>query len=425
MPHDSYVRGRLTPWFIAAVLALAAIAVAITVIPWNAQVAPWSAIPAVEPTAIPLQSAAITRIEQYQEASAWPLFLAWISPVAAALIWCSWSLVHRQRTSVVSRQRISRQRISTVIGITVIAFAPLPFLLWITTVRRDAGLDLRSAGVSTRTDIAGALLVAAVAITVVFVVDWLARRWPARWWQVAVPVVVVLVVAGSWLTPLIATVSNQPPSPLLLAEVDALQVDQQVSVIDVSVAEVSQNRTTVNAVVTGFGATTHLSVYDTLLTDLSTREVSAVLRHEVAHVVHDDVWWATAISALAAGALTAALAAGLHSERARRFVGIAPSASSLLPLMPVLAVFVTVVAAMSTPVVATVSRPVEIRADVTAVTTATDEQALTDAIWQMSEINLAAVEPPRWRYVLFATHPTPSQRVSPIADVFVAEALGP
>lgn len=424
MPHDGrvHIQQRLPTerwglkrlaasaglaWFIAGALALAAVAVAVIVVPWSSSVAPWAALPgpgAVSPDDASLGVSAndLERINRYQEASGVPLLLSWLAPVVVACIW--WAA-----TVIRPRPRQGRRLwLGTGVGLIAIVFAPVPAALWLAATRRDAGLSLRSAWSNAWSELATAGIVAVSVIVVVVVLHHLVRRWPRRWWQVGVPVAMIAIITGSWAIPGITANANLPAPPSLERELSGLAASAEVAPVGASVAEIADKSTTVNAVVTGYASTTHITVYDTLLAQLPPEQVDAVLAHEIAHVRHADVWWATVMAAFAGGAAVAGLA-GILMHRSVR-------GKSIVLIAPLLAVMVTGVMAAASPVVATISRPIELRADTTAVAITGDQTALTEAIWSMTEINLTGVRPPRWRYVLFGTHPTPLQRVNAVQE---------
>jgi STE24 endopeptidase len=59
----------------------------------------------------------------------------------------------------------------------------------------------------------------------------------------------------------------------------------------------------------------------------------------------------------------------------------------------------------------TVSRAIEVRADRQAIAITGDRQAYADLLTRLAVTNKSTLMPPRWRYALLFTHPTPLQRL--------------
>ena len=60
---------------------------------------------------------------------------------------------------------------------------------------------------------------------------------------------------------------------------------------------------------------------------------------------------------------------------------------------------------------ATVSRSLESRTDREALAVTGDPQAYADLLMRLAVTNRSTLVPPRWRYALLFTHPTPLQRL--------------
>jgi len=85
---------------------------------------------------------------------------------------------------------------------------------------------------------------------------------------------------------------------------------------------------------------------------------------------------------------------------------------------PLVALLVGVVLAgvlIAVPVTATVSRPIEARADRDALAITGDPAAYADLIALLAVTNRSTLEPPSWRYALLFTHPTPLQRIAAVS----------
>src|SRR5437868_4965467 len=177
-----------------------------------------------------------------------------------------------------------------------------PLGLWYESLLRDYGLStqnwpgwtvdrLKSVGV-------GVVLTAIMVVAVIA----LARRF-RRWWIPAAAGAALLTVAASFVYPLLFeplfnTFTPMPPGELRTSLMELADRDG-VHVEDVLVADASRRTTTVNAYVSGFGATRRLVVYDTLL-KAPPAEVELVVAHELGHTSSGDVLQGTLTGALGA-----------------------------------------------------------------------------------------------------------------------------
>ncbi len=187
----------------------------------------------------------------------------------------------------------------------------LPLSAYGEVVRHRYGLStrswllwLRDVGVSTAID-------AAITAVVLLVVVWLARRAPRTWWAWAAGAAAALVVAGSFLYPvLIEPAFNRfesLPAGQLRTDLLELAEESGTPVEDVLVADASRRTTALNAYVSGFGSTRRIVLYDTTLGQLPQAEIESIVAHELGHVATDDVLTGTLIGSLGAAAAVAAL----------------------------------------------------------------------------------------------------------------------
>ncbi len=418
MPHDEGVRTYLvlTPWRLCAGAAVAAALVVMMVTPWSSTVAPWAQTASGAGIGADLQG----KIDRYEAASAVPLILAWLSPVVVAIVWF---LLSRMGTQGLRRWIHTRSGVIAAVALLVVS--GIPGSLWLASVRREFGLNLRSGPQDFLVAIMAGAMTIAVAVAVVSALAWIVGRWPNRWWIVLAPLAAAVALMGSWALPLFGSHADRAVPPAVAVEVDVLSQAGGVDAPDLRTAVMSQWASTVNAVVTGYGASSTITYHDGLFVDLTAPEVRAISAHEVAHIVSQDVWWASVEAALVCAAAVAAIAGALSSRRIRRWSGATDGVGVVVAMTPFLALATTALLAISVPVVATVSRPIELRADHEALellvisglaaneVRASDE--LASALRTMTSINLGGVNPPQWRYALFGTHPSLAQRLGVLA----------
>lgn len=246
---------------------------------------------------------------------------------------------------------------------------------------------------------------------VVLVVVGCARRWPRRWFVPAGLGMAGLVLAGSFVTPLVVEplFNRFEPMPdgALRSDLVQLARSEGVDVGSVLVADASRRTTTLNAYVSGFGGSKRLVVYDNLLEQAPADEVRTVVAHEVAHAAHRDVLVGTGLGAAAACAAVCLLALGADRLRRRRPGADVGSPQAVLPLLAVVAVATLLVS----PVQNAASRAVEARADRDSLA-ATDDPAGFEALQQRLALrSVADPTPPRWAHLWWGSHPTTAQRL--------------
>lgn len=256
------------------------------------------------------------------------------------------------------------------------------------------------------------MLVGWVGLTlVVLLLVGCARRWPRRWFFPAGVSAALLVVIGSFVTPLVVeplfnTFTPMPAGPERTALLK-LAERQGVAVGDVLVADASRRTTTLNAYVSGFGGSKRLVVYDNLLDDAPPAEVDAVVAHEIAHARHHDVLVGTGLGALGALAAVAGLALAADSVRRRRGGDGLGQASATWAVVAAL----TIGTLLVSPVQNAASRAVEARADRDSLAATGDATAFEDLQRRLALRSLADPTPPRLVQLWFGTHPTVLQRL--------------
>lgn len=294
----------------------------------------------------------------------------------------------------------------------------LPFALLLHEEYVEHGLSTQSTG-PFLVDLAKGEGVTVVASSlVVLVLVGCARRWRRAWPAVAGGVLGALVLAGSFaypvlVEPLFNSFTSMPDGPLR-SEILALADREGVAVDDVLVADASRRTTTLNAYVSGIGSTRRVVVYDNLVEGLPDDQALSVVAHELAHARHDDVLVGSALGV--AGTVSAVGLLGLLLGSGRTGGRRSMADPRVVPLVLALAALATLASA---PVQNTVSRRIEIRADVDALHATEDPGAFVGMQRQLALRSLNDPTPPAWSQVVFGSHPTVLQRIA------LAESLRP
>ncbi len=294
----------------------------------------------------------------------------------------------------------------------------LPLSAYGEVVRHRYGLSTRSWPLWLRDVAVSTAIDAALTALVLLALVALARRAPRTWWAWAAGGAAALVVAGSFLYPVVIEPAfnrfESLPAGQLRTDVLALAEESGNPVEDVLVADASRRTTSLNAYVSGFGSTRRVVLYDTLLQEVPDEEIESIVAHELGHVATDDVLTGTLLGALGAAGAVALLGWLLSWAPLLRRAG-ADSAGDprVVPLVLLLAALGTLV---STPVQNLVSRHVEARADLFALDLTGDAQAFVAVQQRLARTNVSDPSPPAaWQW-FFGSHPTAAQRVAMAED---------
>jgi len=258
---------------------------------------------------------------------------------------------------------------------------------------------------------AAAVNLALVGLAAVWVYVWI-RAAPGAWW---IPAWIGLLAAGiatTWAAPVVLLPLFYRFVPLsddaLRRRLLGLAERAGVPALGVFEWRTSERTSRANAALTGMGRTRRIILSDTLIADCRQAEVEAVLAHEMAHHVHHDIWKALAIDALAV------LAAVLAADAAlRAAAGLAGLRALWDPAgLPLVALAVTAVAWLASPIQNAVSRAHERRADRFALDLTQDPWSFVSAMRRLGARNLAEESPALLARVFFHTHPPIGERIA-------------
>lgn len=375
---------------------------------------PWQPVPGGMPPPVPvhevLTPAQVARAEEF---SRWARVWGWGSLAVSLGVSC-WLGFTRAGTRLVAwiRGRWWIRVLLAVAGCTLVGrLATLPLGLGLHRLRVQEGLSMQSE-FAWLGDALRSWLVASVAAGLVLVlVVGVARRWSRTWPAVAAGGVGALVMLGSFVYPVLVEPLFYDLEPLsdgpLRSEILEVAEDSGVPVDEVLVADASRRTTTLNAYVSGYGATRQVVLYDTLVRDAPQDEALAVVAHELAHARHDDVFVGSVLGALGAATGVGLLALVLRRGR-RRAEGAGLSDPAVVPRVLAL---LAIASLLASPVQSVISRRVESRADVEALAATDDPEAFVALQRRLAVGSLADPTPPAWSQFWFGSHPTVLQRV--------------
>jgi STE24 endopeptidase len=231
------------------------------------------------------------------------------------------------------------------------------------------------------------------------------RRW---WWLAAAPAFLTLALLFAFVTPYLIPDNSPIRSPELQAEARALERTQGTEEARLRVQDADRFTDAPNALAAGFGPTSTVILWDTLLDDdFSREEVRFVLAHEIAHLAHEDtlkrVGW-LALFLVPALALTALLT--------RRRGGLAQPEA-----VPVALLVLVVLQLAAAPLLNMTSRRQEAAADWAALEATRDPAAARGLIRQLATKSLSDPDPPLWVQGIYGSHPTMIDRIA-MADAW-------
>jgi STE24 endopeptidase len=112
--------------------------------------------------------------------------------------------------------------------------------------------------------------------------------WPVAWLITAAVSILLMYLAPTFILPLFFKFSPLPDGPLR-EEILAYCQKQEFPLRDLLVIDGSRRSSKANAFFTGFGKNKRIALFDTLIANHTTPELTAVLAHEVGHYKHRHV----------------------------------------------------------------------------------------------------------------------------------------
>ena len=305
----------------------------------------------------------------------------------------------------------------TAVTVCVPAIATLPFSI---ASHRHA----RAFGLATDTtwehvvDVAKALGFAIVAVGIVALVFvGIARRAPRRWPVIVAAAAAVLTFTFVFLFPVVyepAFNRFEPVDARTRARVLAVAEREGIAIADVVVSDASRRTTTLNAYVSGLGASRRVVLYDTLLDADLGCALEVVIAHELAHVKHGDVFRGTAIATAGAILGVFGLAWLIRRPRVRTLTGAEGAGDPRA--VPIVIAAMVVASVLVAPAANWESRRIEARADRTALDVTQCPGEAIELQVALSRAALSDLNPhPVERWYAY-THPTVRERIQLAID---------
>jgi STE24 endopeptidase len=231
-----------------------------------------------------------------------------------------------------------------------------------------------------------------------------AGRYPRYWWLPTGAVIVALAAAFAFAGGYLEGVGTHPlRNPQLRADVRRLERVEHVRGTPVRVQNVSSWTSQANAFTVGFGPSTRVVLWDTLLNGRFARgEEDVVIAHELGHVRSRHI-----VKAIGWSALVVLPTLWLVAFATRRRGGLANPAN-----LPLAFLVLAVAGLLTMPIQNYVSRRYEAEADWRALNATRDPAAAQRLFESFARTSLEQPSPPLLDYLWLENHPTLAQRIA-------------
>jgi STE24 endopeptidase len=363
-----------------------------------------------------LSRAARERSDAYFEGGYWlPL---WATLVTLATSWAmlrfGWSAAWSRWAERVSARRWPRPALYALPFTLVSSALAAPWTIYAGHVReKQYGLMNQSLGAwlgEQAIGLAVSLLIGAILLALIFAVI---RRAPRRWWLWGSATMigffaVALLLAPVFISPLFNEYKPMAEGPLR-TEILAMAAGHDVPADNIFVFDQSKQHNRISANVSGLGPTIRISLNDNLLDRGSPAEVKAVMGHELGHYVHGDIWWLLGgfgLLILGGFFLLWWLTPRILARRGERWGVREVSDPAVLPLLSM--IFSVYILAM-TPLLNSLVRWQESRADAFGLDAAREPDGFAATAMKLSEYR--KIEPSPLEEAIFFDHPSGRTRV--------------
>jgi STE24 endopeptidase len=237
---------------------------------------------------------------------------------------------------------------------------------------------------------------------------WLnATYWWFFVWLVSVVFIVLAVyIEPIWIMPLFYKFHRLKDEELL-SRLTGLADKAGIKIMGVFEMKSGAKTRKVNAGLTGIGNTRRMYLYDTLLSNFSTDEIETAMGHEMGHHIHGDIWKSAAL--ISGYSLLMLFLANQIMHAGTVFFAFQSFDSSAS--LPLLALIFGLLYAAFVPLMNTLSRRWEGRADQYALDLVGKPNAFISLMIKMCNQNLRYAHPNRIVESVFYNHPSPKRRI--------------
>jgi len=341
----------------------------------------------------------VARAEEFEAFLRWIAIAAIAVEVAALAVW-AWVGARWQRESAAGP--IGTGFLLGMLGLGVVWIVQLPFsLLQLWWLRKH---DVTEVGyvadvIATLSGLSGTFLMLCVVLAIAMGFAKL-LRW--SWWLPTAAVLLGVTAVFAFVQPYLLSATLKDASPSIQREADRLARTEGLDRdVPISVLDSEEFADQPNAFAFGFGASSHVVLFQALLDDFDDREVRATVAHEIGHVRHHHILkglgWSI-IAVLISGFVVAVATA--------RRGGMAQPAA-----VPVALLTVTIVGLLLLPLESWTSQRLEAEADWAALEATRDPRGLEGVMKEFTRVSRVDPDPPGWWHAVFDSHPSMKERV--------------
>ncbi len=264
-----------------------------------------------------------------------------------------------------------------------------------------------------------ALVVGIIGTTVLLIALYAVfRRAPRTWWIWGTGVVVVFMMVAALIAPIyIEPLFNKYKpldNPAISEPILTMARANQIPVKQVFEVDASRQSNRVSANVAGFLGTTRIALNDNLLKQCSLPEIRYVMSHEMGHYVLNHIYkFVISLSLLAL--ILFALTRFIFDAAVRRYGagwqvrGIADPAG-----LPLLALILTALAFLATPITNTITRVAEVEADAFGINTSREPDGMAAVALKLGTYR--KLDPTPFEEFIFFDHPSGRARIRMAMD---------
>ena len=232
--------------------------------------------------------------------------------------------------------------------------------------------------------------------------NWLIKRKHGLEWIIAgaaygVLLVVINYIFPVWITPLFNKVT--PASPCIKDTAMKLAKEFGLNIDKVYIIDASRQTTTANAYIIGIWKTNQIVIYDTLLKNFTTSEIKTVLAHELAHKKEKHLIKGILLSWILCIVFLTFIYFKLKKHSTPKII-----------------LYFILFSFLVNPFQLAISRKWEKEADLWALKSSGNPQAIISTFTKLSKQNMADPNPSCLEIILFYSHPPISERIKTIEE---------
>ena len=277
------------------------------------------------------------------------------------------------------------------------------------------GLSNQTLGKWFGDEIIGLLITVVVGILFLWILYLLIKKSPRRWWLYTGLLAIPFLILSILVTPILIEPLFNKFGPMKNKELEAkiLQLAERAGIEGGRVYEVakSEDTKTLNAYVTGFGATKRIVLWDTTIAKLDEDELLFVMGHEMGHYVLGHVWKTILFLSLLITVTLYAIhrTAGWPINKFHRRFGF--TELSDIASLPLIILLLSAYFLIVGPIALAFSRHNEHEADRFGLEITQNNRAAATAFVKLQEENLSVPRPNVLVKLWQASHPTLGERI--------------